>query len=632
MAEERLQRRIVAILAADVAGYSRLMSADEEGTLAALTAHRAELIDPKITEFGGRIANTAGDSILAEFPSVIEALRCAIDVQRGIADRNTDTPEDGRIEFRIGLNLGDVIEQNGDLLGEGVNVAARLEGLAHPSGICLSRAARDQVRDRIQIDLEDMGEIAVKNIARPVRMFRYWPHETAAPPSQMHTDTKGGHPAQENAGGIRRWRYHAVAAIALLMVISAATWLLPEWINDPGRSPPDARPSLPVVAVLPFANQTGNVDQDYLADGVTDELISFIGRFHTLRVVGRNSVLPYKGKPASRNSIKSELGANYFVEGSVRGTQKRVRVSVRLVDVDDGTVLWTDRYDGELSDIFQFQDEIARQIAGKLASNITMVESRQSLKRRKPNPGLYDLVLQARAVGFQSTRKANRRFRQLMERAVEMDPDYASTHALLAEAIHARVILGWSEFPDDDLRRGEALARRAIALAPSEPDGHRALGLFLVIKEEHEKALTELRRAIEINPSDVHALAVQGTVKLHSGDITGAIQSLELAQKYNPMLDPVHMLNLAMSYYMGRQHEDAIRIAELGISRFPHIAMFNMPAAAAAARLKDPESVKRYVQQIRQRIPLLNLDLIGSRFKDPSNTAYLKEGLRLAGL
>lgn len=277
MAEERLQRRLAAILAADVAGYSRLMSADEEGTLAALTAHRTELIDPKITEFGGRIANTAGDSILAEFPSVVEALRCAIDVQRAIAERNAGIPEDHRIEFRVGLNLGDVIEQNGDLLGEGVNVAARLEGLADPGGICLSRAARDQVRDRMEIALEDLGEIEVKNIARPVRVFRYSPDGDA--PQRPWRRVRNRRAAR------------AAAAVALLVVAGVGSWQA-GWFGDWGATSvgraAQFRPSLPggpSIAVMAFTNLSGDPAQNYFSDGLTEDVIAALGRFSNLTVL-----------------------------------------------------------------------------------------------------------------------------------------------------------------------------------------------------------------------------------------------------------------------------------------------------------------------------------------------------------
>lgn len=631
MPKSTVVRRLSAIVAADVAGYSRLMAADEEGTLAVLKAHRKELIDPLIDEHRGHIVKTTGDGLLLEFPSVVQAVACAVAVQRGMAARNSAVAADKRIEFRVGINIGDVIVEDGDVFGDGVNVAARLEQCAEPGGICISDDAYRQVRGKLDLAVSDAGPQRLKNIAEPVKVYRVEAAARAPP---------GAPPAKRAARGAR-WPVAAVAGFAAVAaaVVATVVWLAAGRLAAPApqaestvQAQPVSGPVLPIVAVLPFANQTGDEDQQYFADGVTDELIGALGRFNTLRVIGRNAVLPYKNRPVTREEIKSQLGASYLVEGSVRRSDRRVRIAAQLTDARAATVLWTDRYDGELADIFEFQADIAREIAGRLATNITQIEGRQSLQQPVPNQDAHDLVLRARAIGFTSSRSANRKFRALMTKAMELDPSYAIAPALLAEALFVHVVLGWAALPDDDLRSGEALARRAIALAPDEPDGHRALGRFLVLRTEYDQARTELRRAIEINPSDAYALATWGGIQLFGGDAPGAVDSLERALTYDPSLEAIHVFDLSVAYYFAERLEDAMGTAQRGLSRSPDFPMFNVVAAAAAARLGLAAQAAGYAEEIRRRLPFLDVDTLGSRYKDPAYREYLREGLRQAGL
>jgi class 3 adenylate cyclase/TolB-like protein/Tfp pilus assembly protein PilF len=627
------ERRLAAIVATDVVGYSRLMGEDETQTLAALKAHRKELIDPLIAEHKGHIIKTTGDGLLLEFPSVVEAVACAVAVQRAMLERNRAVPEARRIELRVGINIGDVIIEDGDIFGNGVNVAARLEQISEPGGICLSDDAYRQVRDKLDIEAFDAGEQHLKNIANPVRIYRIDLASSATGIKRVSTIP---------GGRASRFRL-AMAGLAVILIAIAA---LATW-SGLGQAPapeqqaassttikPDSGPTLPIVAVLPFTNQTGDEAQEYFADGVTEEVINALGRFKNLRVIGRNAVLRYKGRQERQAEIASELGAAYMVDGSIKASKDRVRISAQLTDADAATVLWSDRYDGDLSDIFEFQDSIAQHIAGTLAANITQVEVRRHFNEARPDQNAFDLLLRARAVGHATSRTANRQVRELMTKAIELDPNYATTHALLGEAIYSQVVLGWTEFPDRELARAEELARRAIALAPDEPDGHRTLGRILLIRTEYDQARNALQRAIDLNPSDANALGVRGALQSFDGDLPGAIESLELALKYDPMLQPNYHFDLAISYYLARRHEDALRVAERGISRFPNFAMFNVPAAAAAAQLGRQEQADLYVTEIRRRLPQLDMsfDFLGSRFRDPAYPAYLKEGLRRAGL
>jgi adenylate cyclase len=613
---EHVDRRLTAILAADVAGYSRLMGADEEGTLARLQELRRVLLEPKIAEHRGRIVKTTGDGLLVEFASVVEAVRCAIEIQRALAERNAGAPPAKRIEFRVGINVGDIIIEGDDIFGDGVNIAARLEQIARPGGICLSEDAYRQVRDKLDTSAADAGEQNLKNISHPVRVYRIEPSVGS-----------GALALSLLAVPNRRFLLRAVIGAALAVILAVFTWFT--FLRDPAK--PIVISGMPVIAVLPFVNQTGDGGQEYFADGVTEEVINALGRFNTLRVIGRNAVLRYKQRPPTQDEIASDLGANYLVAGSVSRSGARVRIAAQLTESRSGIVKWTDRYDGELGDIFDFQDAMARQIAGTLAANIALTEGRRSLAQPKPNPNAFDLALQARAVGHASTRTANRRFRELIAKAIELDPNYAAAHALLADGLYSQAILGWTEFTDRELSRAADEARKAISLAPNEPDGYRALGRILLARAEYEQAQNALRRAIEINPSDATALAAWGTAQSLSGDIARAIDSLQLALKLDPMLDPNYVFDLAIASYLARRHEDALLVAERGLALYPGFAVLNVPAAAAAAQLGRKEQAAGYVEAIRLRLPFLDLETLGSRFKNPSHPAYLKEGLKAAG-
>lgn len=623
-----IERHLAAIVAADVVGYSRLMGANEEGTLAALKAHRLALIDPLIAAHKGHIVKTTGDGLLLSFPSIVEAVSCAVAVQSGMARRNKDIAAEVRVEFRIGVNLGDVIVEKGDVFGDGVNIAARLEQIAPPGGVCLSEDAYRQVRGKLEIPITDVGEQKLKNISNPIRVYRIEPSVAAAVEPEA--------PLVPSRRRSSVWTWVGVAMTAAI-ALAAITWFsLPRAPHDvsQGAGPAKSIASnpIPVIAVLPFANQTGDETKEYFADGVTEEVISALGRFNTLRVIGRNAVLPYKKRPATREEIVSELGANYLVGGSLRHSGTRVRIAAELTEPRAGTVMWADHFDGELTDIFEFQDTIARRIAGTLAANVTLIEGRRQLDHPRPNPTAFDLVLRARAIGNGGSRTQNRQFRELIAQAIELDPNYAAARALLAQALYSMAVLGWTEFPDQELARGAAEARKAIALAPNEPDGYHALGLILLASAEYDQAKDAVKRAIEINPSDANALAVWGSVQSFSGEIGGAIESLQFALKLDPMLEPRFVFDLGIAYYLAHRHEDALRIAERGLARYSNFPMFNVPAAAAAAQLGRKEQAALYVDVLRRRVPFLDLDKLGSRFKDPSSSEYLRQGLKAAGL
>ena len=402
MVTDRVERRLTAILVADVAGYSRLMGADEEGTLTQMKAHRRELVDPKIEEHRGRLVKTAGDGLLVEFVSVIDAVRCAVDVQRGMADRNTDIPSDKRIEFRMGINVGDIIIDGGDIFGDGVNVAARLEGLAEAGGLCVSGRVHEDVRGKLDIRFADEGEQQLKNIAWPVRVFRAQLGTAAAP---------------------------VPPALPL--------------------------PDKPSIAVLPFDNMSGESAQDYLADGIVEAITAALSRIRSFFVIARNSAFTYKGQVANVRNIGRELGVAYLLEGSVQKAGNRIRITVQLIETEGGAHVWSARYDGTMDDIFDLQDRITEQVAGALQPSIRIAEIERSRRKRPQDLGAYDYAMRAMPHVWALEKEESAKALQLLDLALAIDPEYPLALSLAGWCHAQRSVYNWA----DDIAGSQALAR-----------------------------------------------------------------------------------------------------------------------------------------------------------------------------
>src|SRR5262249_5511577 len=515
-----VERRLAAILIADVVGYSRLMGANEEATHARLKSLRRELIDPKITQHRGRIVRTMGDGMLIEFPSVVEAVGCGVEVEEDMAGRNVEVPPDQRIDFRVGINLGDVIAEDSDIYGDGVNVAARLEALAQPGGICISGTVRNHIGDRLALTLTDLGERSVKNIARPVRVYR------------IDVGTKTGAsptiriPHVEARITRRSWQ-GAALAVAVVALIGAGVSL---W-RKPGGSPHPERPS---IVVLPFANQSGDTADNYFSEGITGDIINALGRFPTLTVKAA-SLAQLKDRVAPVEVGRS-LGVRYLVEGSVRRAADRVRVSTRLSDAQQGTVLWSEQFEKQLKDIFDVQDAITLHVAGTLAANLSRLEQQRALAKRPENLDAYDLVLRGRAALLRWSRSENREARQLFEQALRLDQNYAAAYAGLGLAYHHMATLGWTEFPDEMLARAEEVARKALSLDPESGAAYQVLSPLHTIRLQYELALMETDRALALNPSDSESHAARGNALLWMGRTDEASAQLEIAFDLNPNL------------------------------------------------------------------------------------------------
>jgi adenylate cyclase len=497
-------RRLTAILAADVAGYSRLMGADEEGTHERLKAHLRDLVEPKIAEHRGRIVKNTGDGLLAEFASVVDAVRCAVEVQRGMAARNAETPEDKRITFRIGINLGDVIVEGEDIFGDGVNVAARLEALAEPGGICVSRVVRDQVRDKLDFVVEDMGEQQVKNIARPVRVYALRTEGTADPPVFRVPVVSPRRRLAVIAA------ISTVASVALVIAV-IAWWAWPATRTasvPPGAVAAAASVAQPVVAprlsfvVLPFANLSNEPDQEYFADGITDDLTTDLSRISDSFVIAHTTALTYKGKPVDAKQLGRELGVRYVIEGSVRRSGNQVQANVQLIDAETGAHVWADRFDTDRTNLAKAQSEITGRLARTLNVELFQAASRRIEQERASDPDARDFAVRAWARvlrGPQSPTTFEEALR-LNDRALAIDPASVFAKNNMAQILVGFLSNGWSRSVQQDQARAEKLFREVLESDPNDARAHVGLGILRRIQNRLEDARIELETGIALDP------------------------------------------------------------------------------------------------------------------------------------
>jgi TolB-like protein len=581
---ERVERRLTAILAADVTGYSRLMSVDEEGTLAQLKAHRQALVDPKITEHRGRIVKTTGDGMLVEFASVVDALRCAIEVQRGMAERNADVPPDKRIEFRVGINVGDIIVDGGDIFGDGVNVAARLESLAEPGGICVSDRVQEDARGKLDAVFEDAGEQQLKNIERPVRVFRVRPSGATA--------------------------------------ISRPSLPLPE---------------KPSIAVLPFQNMSGDPEQEYFADGIVEEIITALSRLRQLFVIARNSSFTYKGRAVDVKQVGRELGVRYVLEGSVRRAANRVRITGQLVDASTGAHLWADRFEGGLEDIFDLQDNVTASVVGAIAPKLEQAEIERA--KRKPTESLdaYDYFLRGMASLHQWTRESISEALRLFYRAIELDPDFASAYGMAAWCYVVRKNTGWMTDRKQETAELERLATQAARLGKEDAVALYTGGYALAqVDGQLDASAALLDRSLGLNPNLATAWFLSGWVRIYRGEPEMAIEHMARAMRLNPR-DPLlfGMQNgTAAAHFLAGRYDEASSWAEKALREHPkHTPAMRMAAAshALAGRLAEAHEA---MARMRRRDPALRVSNLADHvpFRRPEDLARYEEGLRKAGL
>ena len=612
MQQAATQRRLAAILAADVVGFSRMMGADEEGTLARLKRVREEVTDPAVAEFRGRIFKTTGDGLLAEFPSVVDAVKCAAKVQVEMARRNKEAgPAGQKIVFRVGINLGDVIVEGDDLYGDGVNVAARLEGVCEPGSVALSASGWEQVRGKVPHAFIDRGEFQVKNIARPVRVYGL--------------DLRSHGVAFRRRIPTRLRRTLALAALAALASVSVYYFSLFK-----GQKPVAAA----TIAVLPFANQSGDAKRDYFSDGVTEDIVNALGRFSGVRVASYSAVQGYKCRSPGREEVSRDLGVRYLVQGSVREADGRVRVAVELADAANGAQLWSERYEGSGKQMFEIQDRIVRNVVGALAVKVTALEQQRGAAKPPESLEAYDLVLRARELLNRSDRATNREARALLAQALQVSPDYAEAYAALAHAELGRALFGWIEDPAEAVRRSEEAAARAVA---SGDTGATARAL-VVLANLHtftgnfDAALKEADRALELNPSDAYAYSLRAGVLMWLGRTEEAIAAGETARRFQPRFPSEASFNLSMAYYLGGRYKDALATVNATLRSEPEQVFLQAVRGASAAQLGDAREAREAAEAVRRLDPFFKVESFGNRLVDAGQRAKAQEGLRKAGL
>jgi adenylate cyclase len=580
LAEERAERRLAAILAADVVGYSRLMEADETGTFARLRAHRKELFEPAVARHQGRIFKLMGDGLLAEFPSVVGATECAIAVQRGMAERNHGIPPDQRIDIRIGINLGDVIVEGDDRHGDDVNIAARLEAMADPGGICISGSVYDQPKGEVNAAFEDIGPRGLKNIAQPVHVYR------------INADAAAG-----LAGELRR----------------------------PEALPLPAKPS---VAVLAFDDLSGDPAQQYYSDGITEDIITELSRFRSLFVIARNSSFAYRGTAVDLRRVGRELGVRFVVEGSFRRAGSRLRIAVQLIEAGTGNHLWAERYDRDIGDLFDVQDEVARTIVATLAGRLEEAELKGAARRRTDSLPAYDCLLR----GIEHLRgyaaDDNTRARELFERAIALDPRFALAYAYLALAL--LVEHGYDDAPEPVRDRALEAAQMALRLDPGDGRCHQFLAQAYLYKRAFDQATAHSERSIALNPNDANGLAQRGLVLAYVGRAEQGIEAIREAMRLNPLHPEWYWAALAVPLYAARRYEDALeadrRIA--GAKRPWHVARL----AACYAGLGRLAEARATAAEVLRQDPDFHLSTISLRYRNADDAAQVLDGMRKAGL
>jgi adenylate cyclase len=589
LAGERVERRLAAVLAADVAGYSRLMGADEEGTLTRLKAVRKALVDPTIAAHRGRIVKTTGDGMLVEFASAVDAARSAVEVQRSMAVQNAEVPQDLRIEFRIGIHVGDIIFDDNDIFGDGVNIAARLEGIAEPGGVCMSNDAYRQVRGKVEIVCDDMGPQPLKNIAEPMQAWRV----------QLTGQTPSG-------------------------VQSGSA------VSQPQALP---LPDKPSIAVLPFQNMSGDPEQEYFADGMAEDIITALSQFKSLFVIARNSSFTYKDKAVDIKQVGRELGVRYVLEGSVRKSGNRVRITGQLIEAASGTHLWAEKIDGALEDVFDLQDEVTARVAGSIGPSITQAEIDRAHAKPTSNLDAYDNYLRALSPYYQLTHAGNDVAVNYMRQAIALDSGYALAKALLAFNHVTRWLYGWGE--PGDREKGLALAREAIADDGNDPSVLRWAGHTLAFWGDYDRALSVLEKAARLNENGSQVLSSLGWAMNYACvDPDRAISHFERAMRLSPRDPEISFMlsGIAMAHLIAGRDKDSLLFSQKSIDDTPRFTSAHRTKIAAPVALGRLEEARATAAEFLTFDPNFTISARLPRFRNAAFQERYYGGLKAAGL
>ncbi|MBI3025768.1 MAG: adenylate/guanylate cyclase domain-containing protein [Candidatus Tectomicrobia bacterium] len=599
MASDHVERKLSAILSADVKSYSRLMGEDEAATVRTLTAYR-ETVSAFIKKHRGRVVDSPGDNMLAEFASVVDALQCAAAIQGDLKRLNADLPPGRRMEFRIGINVGDVIVEGERIYGDGVNIAARLEGLADAGGICVSGSVHDQVEGKLPLQYEFLGEQAVKNIARPIRAYRVL----------LEPGTAGvERPVGAAAGG---WKLRAgAAAVAALLVSGGALWTIQRWVStlavnvSPAAKAPLPLPDKPSIAVLPFANLSGDTSQEYFSDGMTEEIITALAKFPGLFVIARNSTFRYKGKAVDIRRVGRELGVGYVLEGSVRKADQRVRVTAQLIDARTEAHKWAERYERPLTDIFALQDEMTERIVSTLVAQVAKADLERALRKGTKDLGAYDYLLRGHELRRRGSKEATFQARRMFEKAIGIDPAYAEAYAGLS------------------------------GLDGSLPSAYANLGMGLVRQGQHEEGIAAIEKAISLNPNDAASYINLAGAVTFAGKPTEAIRLVKKAMRLDPFYPPLWDFILGRAHFYLRQHEKALPPLKASTDRAPNSWSFHAFLAATYAHLGRQGEARAEIAQVRRLWPdvtVRKIGELGAIYKYKEFLEHYLEGLRKAGL
>jgi TolB-like protein/class 3 adenylate cyclase/Flp pilus assembly protein TadD len=594
MAMNETRRRLAAILAADVVGFSRLIQLDEDGTVAALTRHRREIIDPLIASHGGRVFKTMGDGLLAEFASVVEAVRCAVAIQEQIAHHNRELPAERRLEFRVGINMGDVLAVADDLLGDGVNIASRIEAVAAPGGVVLSDDAMRQVAGKVPFAFTDLGQHRLKNIARPLQLHALDLVRSEAPP---------------NRNGKREL----------------------------------ALPDRPSIAVLPFDNLSSDPAQAMLCDAIAEDIITDLSRFHSLFVIARDSSFLYRNRPAGVRQIGSELGVRYLLEGSLRRAGGKIRVTVQLIETATSHHVWAERYDRNAAELFALQDEVTHAIVGRLVSRLQRADL--EIARRKPPDSLqaYEYWLAATMAHELGTPDGHAEAKALYEKALAADPRYARAHAGLAELCYMELLVGaWGQPREPLLEEALQHARKSVELDESDAQPHVILGWVHMMRREFDRAVKHWAIADELNPNDAEVAMSRATAHGFLGEPEKGLEIAELAMRLNPYCPDWYLSDKAVIHFIARQYEPALAIYGSIGELYPHSALWHAAAAAMSGRLEEARGqADAFLAQARQcwagdpkatPADQVNWLVDSLPFKREEDLAHFRDGLRRAGL
>lgn len=638
MTPQDVKRKLTAILSADVKGYSRLMGKDEAGTIQTLTTYK-EAMTALIEQYHGRVVDAPGDNVLAEFPSVVAALQCAVEIQKELKERNRKLPLHRQMEFRIGINLGDVVEEENKIFGDGVNIAARLENLSEPGGICISGTVYEQVKDKLSLNYVYLGKQTVKNIADPLRVYRV----LTEPASRINA---------WKLQGLSYWkRVHPTYKIIIALVAAAnAAWPAYTYITSrstevASQSTPELAskekkalplPETPSIAVLPFVNMSGDKQQDYFADGLTEEIINAVAKLRNVLVVARNSTFTYKGKDVNVQQVARDMGVRYVLEGSVRKTGDKVRITAQLIDGLTGNHIFSERYERPLKDIFALQDEITMKVLTSMRVELSEGETARVTAKGTKNLEAYLKVMQASQVRVTMNKQAFALSQKLAEEAIALDPNYALAYSIVAIVLANGVMIGQYEDPKEILERAQAMGEKAVKLDDSLAYAHSVLSQVLTVRREYDRSIAEAERAVDLEPGSAFSYFQVGASLNFSGQYEKAIPQLKNSMRLSPIPIPSSMMHLGIAYLMLGRYEESIAVLKQLIHREP-----NMPGAhgaLAAAYImagKEPEARAEAAELLRinpdfslqkfeKGFPLKSGDDLRNRLIEPQRKAGLK--------